>query len=255
MSNFHVLQNSTRTGGNDVADVRRSLAPRLLVVDEDRAIQRFLHRELTAAGYEVQEVVPAEAALECIIERQFDLLILDIDTSVGGGCRAIHAVRKISPVPILALSTHGGEDATADALDAGADDFVQKPFGIRELLARVKNALRRGARERGQRVQFVSGDLEIDLIQRRVRSHGHDVHLSPKCYEVLRVLAENAGKVITFKEVLCAVWGPQRANRVQYLRTAIRGLRCKLEDNPSHPRHIVTAARVGYRLNLDSHDG
>lgn len=159
-------------------------------------------------------------------------------------------MRELSPIPVLALSERGDEDSTVAALVSGADDYIRKPFGVKELLARVKNALRRRARERGDSAQLVTGDLEIDLLHRRVRSHGRDVHLSVKPYEVLRVLAEGAGKALTHEEILCAVWGRNRADRIQYLRLAIRELRSKLEVDPAHPRYILTETGVGYRLEV-----
>jgi two-component system KDP operon response regulator KdpE len=132
-------------------------------------------------------------------------------------------VSRLSQMPVLALSAHGKEDAMVDALDSGADDYVVKPFGTKELLARVNNALRRRAREQGRPAKVVSGELEIDLLHRRVRSGGRDVHLPPKSYEVLRALAEDTGKVVTHQEILSAVWGPQYVDRT-YLRIAIREL-------------------------------
>jgi two-component system KDP operon response regulator KdpE len=156
-------------------------------------------------------------------------------------------VRRLSQMPVLALSAHGKEDAMVDALNSGADDYVVKPFGTKELLARVNNALRRRAREQGRPAKVVSGELEIDLLHRRVRSGGRDVHLPPKSYEVLRALAENTGKVVTHQEILSAVWGPQYVDRT-YLRIAIRELRRKLEADPGHPLYILTEPHIGYRL-------
>jgi two-component system KDP operon response regulator KdpE len=134
-----------------------------------------------------------------------------------------------------------------DALDSGADDYVLRPFGTKELLARVKSAMRRRAREQGKPVRVVSGDIEINLLHRRVRSGGHEVRLPPKSYEVLRVLAESAGRVVAHKSILAAVWGPRHVDR-EYLHREIRALRCKLEADPGHPLHILTEPRVGYRL-------
>jgi two-component system KDP operon response regulator KdpE len=228
----------------------RGVRHSILVVDADPAIRRLLRRELTAAGYRVQDVEPGQGALECVAAHQYDLVVLDIDSPAGGGSEAVRAVRDLSPMPILALSVRGEEDAMVKVLEIGADDFVRKPFGMKELLARVKNALRRRALEQGRPAQVVSGDLEIDLLQRRIRSRGHEVHLPLRCYEVLRMLAERPGKVLTHEEILCAVWGPSRVDRVQYLRLAIRELRSRLELDPAHPRHILTETGVGYRLDV-----
>ena len=158
-------------------------------------------------------------------------------------------------MPILALSASGDEDAAARALDYGADDYVQKPFRLKELLARVTNALRRRSLEQGKPARVVSGDLEIDLLHRRVHLHGEAVHLRRKSYEVLRVLAEKAGQVLSHSEILSAVWGAGCADRTAYLRVAIRELRLKLEADPAHPRHIVTETHVGYRLELQQRSG
>jgi two-component system KDP operon response regulator KdpE len=225
----------------------RGTGPSVLVIEEDPALRRLLRRELTGAGYRVQDVEPGQRALGFVGKSQFDLLILDIDASVTQGPQAIRVARGMSQVPILALSVHGKEDAMVNALDSGADDYVLKPFGTKELLARVKNALRRRALEQGRPVKVVSGEIEIDLLHRRVRSGGREVRLPPKSYEVLRVLAESAGKVVAHEAILAAVWGPRHVDR-EYLRREIRTLRRKLEADPGHPRHIVTEPRVGYRL-------
>ena len=224
--------------------------PSVLIIDDDPAIRRMLRRAMTAAGYQVQDIAPGGGALECIADRQIDLLILDIDPPAGGGPEAVRIVRELSAIPILALSVRGDEESTVDALDSGADDYIRKPFGIKELLARAKNALRRRARQRGKPAQLVSGDLEVDLVHRRVRSRGREVRLPAKPYEVLRVLVEGDGKVLTHKEILRAVWGARRVDCVQYLRLAIRKLRRKLEADPAHPRHILTETCVGYRLDV-----
>jgi two-component system, OmpR family, KDP operon response regulator KdpE len=224
--------------------------PSILIIDDDPAIRRLLRRAMIAAGYQAEDMAPSEGVLECVAERHFNLLILDIDLPGGRGLAAIRILRDRSPVPIVAISVRDDEDATVDALNSGADDYLRKPFGLKELLARAGNALRRRARERGKPAQIVTGDLEIDLLRRRVRSRGRDVHISAKRYEVLRVLAEGAGKALTHKEILHAVWGARRVDRVGYLRSAIRELRRKLEADPAHPRHILTETRVGYRLDV-----
>jgi two-component system, OmpR family, KDP operon response regulator KdpE len=224
-------------------------APRVLVIDQDAGVRRLLRRELTAAGYFVHDAEPAREALGRVATHQFDLLILDIDSPASGGPEAIRIVREFSLVPILALSARGEEDSPVGALDVGADDWMQKPFGVKELLARVRNALRRRAREQGKPLRVVGGDLEIDLLYRRVRLHGHDVHLPLKSYEVLRTLAENAGKVLTHQEILAAVWGPPPVGRIEYLRMTIQELRRRLEVDPAHPLYILTEPRVGYRLD------
>ncbi len=227
--------------------------PSILVLDEDPAIRLLLRRALNVAGYRVQDADPAGGAPGSIAKDEFDLLILDIDAAASGGIEAIRNVRERSPIPIVALSARRDEGATVDALDSGADDYVRKPFNSEDLLARIRNALRRRAVEQGKPGPFVTGDPEIDLSHRRVRSRGREVHLPATPYDVLRVLAENAGKVMTHEELLRAVWGEQCLGRVQYLRLAIRTLRSQLETDPAHPRLIVTETRVGYRLLV--HEG
>jgi two-component system, OmpR family, KDP operon response regulator KdpE len=222
----------------------------VLVIDEDLAIRRLLRRMLGSAGYRVRDMGPSEAALGQLAEHPFDLAIVDIDAAAWCGVEAIRFARRLSPMPILALSARTDEDTSVEALDSGADDCVRKPFNTRELLARVINAMRRRAREEGKASQVVTGDLEIDLLHRRIRFRGREVRISAKPYEVLRLLAEDAGKVVAHQEILRAVWGPERVNRIEYLRIAIRELRRKLEPNPDHPCYILTEARVGYRLDV-----
>jgi two-component system KDP operon response regulator KdpE len=225
--------------------------PRVLVVDNDPAIRRLLRQVLTTAGYRVEDVSPGQGAVGRVAERQFDLLVLDIDEPTGIGPNPIGLLRELSPAPILALSVRNEEAVAASALENGADDYVRKPFGLNELLARVKTALRRRARERGKPASFTTGELEIDLLHRRVRLRGQEIHLPVKPYEVLRVLAEGTGKVLTHEAILRKVWGPHHTERVVYLRVAIRDLRRHLEADPAHPRYILTEPRVGYRLAAD----
>jgi len=180
--------------------------PRVLIIDDDPAIRRLLRRVLTTAGYRVENVDAGEGALVLVVERQFDLLILDIDEPAGIGPNPIGVLHDLSRAPILVLSVRGDEDAAASALENGADDYVRKPFGLNELLARVKTALRRRARERGKFPLLSIRDLEIDLLHRRIRLRGEEIHLPVKRYEVLQVLAESAGKVLTHQAILRAVW-------------------------------------------------
>jgi two-component system KDP operon response regulator KdpE len=228
--------------------------PCVLIIDDDPGTQTLLRHGLTTAGYRVRVAEPGQAALECVAARQFDLVVLNIDSPAGGGPEAIWAVRELSATPILALSVRSKEDAMVTALDTGADDFVRKPFGMEGLLARVRALLRRRAREQGKPAQVVvSDDLEIDLLHRRVRLRGQEIHLEVKPYEVLKMLAEGAGRVLTHEEILRAVWGARRAERV-HLRIAIWYLRRKLEADPAHPRYIRTEIGVGYRLEIRKRD-
>jgi two-component system KDP operon response regulator KdpE len=176
---------------------------------------------------------------------KFDLLILDIDSPVYQRAAVIRSLRQHHQLPIIALSFDSREDAIVDALEAGADDYILKPFGTRELVARVDNALRRTA----QHVTYST--LYIDLLHRRVRVANEDVHLTPKSYDVLHALAQQVGQVRTHDEILAAVWGPRPVTR-DYLRNAIRHLRCRLEADPKHPVYILTEPRIGYRLRSPS---
>jgi two-component system KDP operon response regulator KdpE len=224
--------------------------PRVLIVDEDLSIRRLLRRVLSAAGYRTEDMAPGQTALRCIVERPFDLAILDLDAGAWAAGEAIQFVRELSPIPILALSARADADITIEALDSGADDCVRKPFNTNELLVRAANVMRRRAREEGKASKVVTGDLEIDLLHHRVRSRGRDVHFAVKPYEVLRRLAEDAGKVVTHQEILLAVWGPDQVDHIAYVRVAIRELRRKLEPDPKRPCYILAEPRVGYRLSM-----
>lgn len=225
--------------------------PRVLVMDQDPAIRLFLRRRLTKAGYSVQDAEPAEAAHQVTIE-QFDLLILDVDLPGERGTNLIHTIRDASAIPVLALSNRSDEDTAITALKSGADDFIRKPFGIEELLARAENALRRRAREQGQHVRLAAGSIEIDLRHRRVYSHGVEIHLPVKEHEVLRALAKNADRVVSHSGLLGAVWGSRDLKHLPNLRLAIRALRRKLESDPDRPQHILTETRIGYCLRTQA---
>jgi two-component system, OmpR family, KDP operon response regulator KdpE len=229
-------------------DMPMARGPRILIIDGDGATRTLLRRVLTAAGYRVQDGEPGEGAIRRIAESEFDLLILDVNSSAEGGSEALPTVRELSAMPILVLSTN--EDTAVGALDDGADDYVCKPLKIKELLARIKNTLRRRLRQEGKPGPLVIGDLEIDLLSRRISSRGEEVHLPVKLYEVLRVLAEGGGKVLTHEEILGAVWGARGLDRLHYLRVAIQDLRRKLEPDPAHPQYILTETGVGYRLAI-----
>jgi two-component system, OmpR family, KDP operon response regulator KdpE len=232
----------------------KARGPSVLVIDDDPAIRRMLRQVLGRAGYRVQDATPNRAALARVAERQFDLLILDIDEPRIGP-DPILTLRDLSPAPILALSVRSEESAVVSALEKGADDYVRKPFGLDEFLARVKTALRRTVREQGKPPVLLTGDIEIDLLQRRIRLRGQEIHLSVKLYGVLQALAEDAGRALTHEEILRAVWGGHCAGRVDYLRVAIRKLRRQLEADPARPRYILTEPGIGYRLEVRKSGG
>lgn len=223
---------------------------RILVADEDPGVRRLLSRELGSAGYRVQACPISDDPLEGVPVDDCDLVMIDIDTPASGGLNFIRVARTFSSIPILALSFHAEEDVLVEALQAGADDYIRKPFRVKELLARTMNALRRRAREQGKPAIVASGTLEIDLLRRRVRLHGHPVHLAVKPYQVLQVLAENAGRVLSHEQILDTVWKSRGRTRIDYLRIAIRDLRLKLEADPANPQYILTERGIGYCLQI-----
>jgi len=222
----------------------------VLVVDDEPPIRRFLRTSLAASGYRVVEAADAENAQRQLSAEKPDLVILDLGLPDRSGLELISELRKTSTVPILVLSARHDERSKVEALDRGADDYVSKPFGMAELMARLRAALRHAFHAQGEQAVFVSGDLAIDLVRRQVTRGGHEVRLSPKEFDLLRHLVMHAGKVLTHRHLLREVWGPAHSDEVQYLRVFIRGLRHKLEPDPTRPTHILTELGVGYRLQL-----
>jgi two-component system, OmpR family, KDP operon response regulator KdpE len=222
----------------------------VLVVDDEPPIQRFLRSSLGAVGHRVVTADDAGTALAALAASPPDLVILDLGLPDRSGFDVIGEIRKRSPVPIIVLSARSDERSKVAALDLGADDYVSKPFGMAELMARLRAALRHAFQAKGEDPLFVSGDLSVDLVRRQVTRGGQEVKLSPKEFELLRHLVANAGKVVTHRQLLRDIWGAEHADEVQYLRVFIRGLRHKLEPNPTRPTHILTELGVGYRLQL-----
>src|SRR5438105_3930236 len=222
----------------------------VLVVDDEPPIRRFLRVSLEAAGHRVATADDAAEALATTKSEKPDLVILDLSLPDRSGFEVIAEIRKHSPVPIIVLSARSDERSKVEALDLGADDYIGKPFGMPELMARLRAALRHAFQAQGELPIFVSGDLSVDLVRRHVTRDGRDVKLSPKEFELLRHLVTHAGKVLTHRQLLREIWGPAQAEEVQYLRVFIRGLRQKLEPDPTRPTHILTELGVGYRLQL-----
>jgi two-component system KDP operon response regulator KdpE len=219
---------------------------RVLVVDDEPAIRRFLRTSLTAQGYHVIEAEGGEGALAAM-RGAVDVLVLDLGLPDSDGFAVIRRLREGgSDVPIIVLSSRADEGGKVRALDLGADDYVTKPFGMDELLARLRAALRHRLQQQGERPVFRSGDLSVDLVRRIVAVRGSEVKLSPREYDLLRLLVAHAGKVLTHKFILREVWGGE--SDVQYLRIYIRALRQKIEADPERPQHILTETGVGYRL-------
>ena len=224
-----------------------SMPLRVLVVDDEPPIRRFLRTSLIAQGYDVMEAEDGAKALEEIRRRPPDLLVLDLGLPGIDGLEVIRRLRGDgAAMPIIVLSSRMDEAGKVEALDLGADDYVTKPFGMDELLARIRTAMRHRLQQQGERPVFRSGDLTVDLVRRVVTVRGNEIKLSPREYDLLRLLIAHAGKVLTHRFILKEVWGGE--TDVQYLRIYIRQLRQKIEPDPERPRHITTETGVGYRL-------
>jgi two-component system, OmpR family, KDP operon response regulator KdpE len=222
----------------------------VLVIDDEPPILRFLRASLAAVGHRVVTAEDAAAALAALGSENPDVVILDLGLPDRSGFDVITAIRRQSAVPIIVLSARSDERSKVQALDLGADDYIGKPFGMAELMARIRAALRHRFQSQGELPAFVSGDLTVDLVRRQVTRSGQEVKLSPKEFELLHHLVVHAGRVLTHRHLLNEVWGPAHADEVQYLRVFIRGLRQKLEPDPTRPTHILTELGVGYRLQL-----
>jgi len=220
---------------------------RILVVDDEPPIRRFLRTSLTAQGYNVLEADDGQTALDLLRRNAVDLVVLDLGLPGIDGFEVIRQLRESgSPLPIIVLSVRTDEAGKVRALDLGADDYISKPFGVDELLARIRAALRHRLQQEGEKPVFRSGDLTVDLVRRIVTVRGQEVKLTPREYDLLRLLVAHAGKVLTHKFILREVWGTE--TDVQYLRIYVRTLRQKLEADPEQPALILTEQGVGYRL-------
>jgi two-component system KDP operon response regulator KdpE len=222
-------------------------AGKILVVDDDPQIRRVMKATLVGHNYEVVEARTGEEALETMPKESPNLILLDMNMPGMSGLETCRAIRAGSDTPVIILSVRNTEKDKVAALDAGADDYVTKPFGIEELLARIRAALRRSSPEGGPR-SFQSPGLEIDFETRRVRAHDADVRLTPKEFELLRYLVAHAGKPVTHRELLQAVWGPDYGDEPEYLRVFINQVRKKIEANPAKPKYILTVPWVGYQF-------
>ena len=221
-------------------------AVRILVIDDEPAIRRLLKTSLSAEGYEVEEAATGEVGWTRFNEAKPDLVLLDLGLPDIDGHEVIKRVRGAGLVPIIVLSIRDDERGKVEALDLGADDYVAKPVGMDELNARVRTALRHRLQQEGAEPVFKSGDLVVDLVRRHVTMRGQEVKLSPKEYDLLRLLVMHAGKVLTHQMIMREVWGA--LTDVQYLRIYIRQLRQKVESDPERPSLLLTEPGVGYRL-------
>jgi len=221
---------------------------RILVVDDEPKIRMFIRANLEARGYEVhlaQDGIEAIEAAECVLP---DVIVLDVNMPRMDGVEACRRIREWADIPIIILSVRGDEKDKVRALDEGADDYVTKPFGIEELLARIRVALRRSSGTTIAVPQFNAGDLQVDFSKRLVKRRGQTIKLTRTEYELLSYLVSNAGKALTHRELLHNVWGPEYGEEREYVRVFIGQLRSKIEDNPSNPRFIVTESGMGYRF-------
>ncbi len=222
--------------------------PSVLIVDDEPPIRRFLRTSLAAQGYRVVEAGTGSVAIASVTRDKPDVVILDLGLPDIDGLDVIRMLRRTSDVPVIVLSVRGDEQGKVKALDLGADDFITKPFGMDELIARIRTAIRHRFQAQGAPPVFTSAGVSVDLVRRVVKRGDQEVKLSPKEYELLRMLVLNAGKVLTHRQILNEVWGPAHAEDAQYLRVFVRNLRQKLESDPARPILILTEPGVGYRL-------
>jgi two-component system KDP operon response regulator KdpE len=220
----------------------------VLLIEDDPGILRFLRNTLRVQDYQVKEASTAREGLTLTRQSKPDLVILDLGLPDQDGMEVIREIRKFSLVPILILSSRGDEAGKVQALDLGADDYMSKPFGVDELMARMRAALRHRLASEGSLPSFRSGGLHIDLMRRIVTVDDRRVRLSKKEYDILRELAVQGGRVLTHRHLMRVAWGSETGTDVQYLRVYIRQLRLKIEQSPNQPRYILTEPGVGYRL-------
>ena len=224
-------------------------AGRILVVDDEPQIRRIMRTTLTGAGYEMDDAKTGEEALQKVREYRPDLVLLDINMPGMGGLAACRAIRADTNIAIIMLTVRNSETDKVEALDAGADDFITKPFSTPELLARMRAALRRLPVSQSSPARLRFGTLQIDFTARTVANGTVTAHLTPKELDLLRYLTQHPNEAIAHRELLQAVWGPDYGDQVDYLRVFIKNLRKKLELNPEHPEYITTEPWVGYRFN------
>lgn len=224
---------------------------RVLVVDDEPQLRRVMRTALVANGYEAYEARSGEEALEVLRGNNPDLILLDMNMPGMGGMAACRAIRAQSEAAILVLSVRDSEKDKIAALDAGADDYVTKPFSVEELMARIRANLRRLPAQGDQaHPVVVSGELTIDFAARKVVAHGQPVRLTPKEFELLQFLVSNANKPVAHRKLLQTLWGPEYGDEVEYLRVFVSQLRKKIEVDPAHPRYILTEPWVGYRFAM-----
>jgi two-component system KDP operon response regulator KdpE len=221
----------------------------LLIVDDDRSIRLSLRTILANFGFDIVEAARGEEALALVRTARFDAVLLDINMPGMGGIDVCRIMRKAAPrLPIVMLTVQGSEDRKVEALDAGADDYITKPFQLRELTARLRAAVRRNKVTEATETTIMIGDVSLDVERHLVQKKGQQVHLTPKQFELLQYLMTNAGRPIPHVRLLRSVWGPEYGNELEYLRTFIRQIRMKIEDDPADPQYLLTETHVGYRF-------
>ncbi len=225
--------------------------PVVLVIEDEIQMRRFLRASLASNGYQVYESETAADGLAQAAARSPDLVLLDLGLPDQDGLLVTERLREWAKMPIIVISARGKEEDKIKALDAGADDYLTKPFGIGELLARIRVALRHSARSESGESQFTVGDVRVDLVRRQVTKGDQEVHLTPIEYKLLSTLIKYEGRVITHRQLLREVWGLNSSEQTQYLRVYMAQLRHKLETNPSRPQFLTTEPGVGYRLRTD----
>ncbi|MEC4750094.1 response regulator [Methylomicrobium sp. Wu6] len=229
-----------------------ALKPKIIVIEDDPPIRRFLRTALDTHGFEIFEAATGKQGVVEANIRKADLIILDLGLPDMDGVSVVKAVRAWSEMPIIVLSARSAEAHKIEALDAGADDYLTKPFGLGELLARIRVALRHASipPEQTEAGVFMTGNLSVDLINRRVYNGDQEIHLTPIQYRLLTVLIKHAGKILTHRQILKEVWGPNSIESPHYLRIYMSQLRHKLETDPAQPKYLLTESGVGYWLKV-----
>jgi len=229
---------------------------RVLIVDDEPSIRKALHTTLSGLGFEIEEAAGGEQAVSYVRSEHYDAALLDINMPGIGGIETCRVMRRLAPrLPILMLTVRDDADDKIEALDAGADDYITKPFHVGELMARVRAAVRRSHATQNTKDAVIRiGDIELDIGRRLVRKRDVIVHLTPKEFELLHCLMSHAGRPITHARLLTSVWGTEYGNELEYARTFIRQLRKKLEDDPSRPEYVLTESYIGYRFRDPAQD-
>ena len=225
----------------------------ILVVDDEPPLRKVLQTSLTGRGFSVEEAGSAERALEIVAQRVPDLVLLDINMPGMGGIEACRRIRALAPhLGIIMVTVRDTEHDIVQALEAGADDYITKPFRFDELTARLRAVIRRTASENAGEMVLQAGNLEIDFDKRSLRRAGETVHLTPTEFDLLALLMKNEGILLTHTKLLRTIWGPEYGEELEYLRSYVRAVRKKIEDDPAHPKYILTEPWVGYRFHNPS---